>query len=133
MELLLHIAKDFGPNQVVASVHAANMDRPPHSPKPSLTVRCFGSQIVAFIEVPGARGAGAFGPAIVTRRSVPPTTTTNNQQPGFIVMRFSPQMGAVGPNVILPGVGVHACADTTQETANRRISLEWLPRLRKGA
>ena len=28
------------------------------------TVRCAGSQIVAFIEVPLARGAGAFGPQI---------------------------------------------------------------------
>ena len=39
---------------------------------PVFTVRCFGSQIVAFIEVPGARGAGAFGP----------------------------QIGAIGPNLI---------------------------------
>lgn len=31
---------------------------------PVLTVRCFGSQMVAFIEVPLARGAGAFGPQI---------------------------------------------------------------------
>jgi hypothetical protein len=31
---------------------------------PVLTVRCLGSQIVAFIEVPFARGAGAFGPQI---------------------------------------------------------------------
>ena len=50
----------------------------PHSAA-VLTVRWAGSQIVAFIDVPFARGEGAVGP----------------------------QIGAFGPNSILPGVGVH--------------------------
>jgi hypothetical protein len=48
-----------------------------------LTVRCSGSQMVGFIEVPLALG-----------------------EPGCCTP-CGPQIGAVGPKVILPGVGVH--------------------------